>query len=96
MKSTEMNSDNEPPSCVRSPIFLIGQNSRGNWVVQDEAGTRGGLFVGRDEALRYIRLESEHPALVTVEGCLELDVSASAAVAVPALGFAAEPERQVA
>jgi hypothetical protein len=82
MKSTEMNNDNEPPSeppsCLRPPIFLIGQDSGGNWVVQDKAGTRGGLFVDRSEALRYIRLESARYALVTVAGCLELDMSARA------------------
>ena len=78
MKSTEMINDNEPPSCPRPPIFLIGQDSRGNWVVQDKAGTRGGLFVDRGEALRYIRLESARSALVTVASCLELDLSAGA------------------
>jgi hypothetical protein len=93
MKSTEMNNDNEPPSCLRPPIFMIGQDSRGNWVVQDKAGTRGGLFVGRNEALRYIRLESERHALVTVAGCLELDISVPA---VAALSFSAQPERRVA
>ena len=67
MKSTEMNNDSEPPSCgppsckpplYLQPIFMIGQDSRGNWVVRDKSGTRGGLFVDRTEALRYIR---DHP-----------------------------------
>ena len=37
----------EPPSTVPStkPLqFLIGKNSRGNWVVQDERGLCGGLL----------------------------------------------------
>jgi hypothetical protein len=27
----------------------------GNWVVQEQSGNRGGLFVSRDAALRYVR-----------------------------------------
>jgi hypothetical protein len=49
----------------------------GNWVVRDKSGTRGGLFVDRTEALRYIR--SESGASVTAAGCFELDVSAAVA-----------------
>jgi hypothetical protein len=93
MKSTEMNNDDEPPSCP--PIFLIGQDSRGNWVVQDKAGTRGGLFVDRGEALRYIRLESARYALVTVASCLELDMSPSA-ILVPQLESEISSARRVA
>jgi hypothetical protein len=46
----------EPPSTTPStrPLqFLIGKNSRGNWVVQDERGLCGGLFVDRVEALKF-------------------------------------------
>jgi hypothetical protein len=59
---------------------MIGQDSHGNWVVQDQAGTRGGLFVDRAEALRYIRFENGiHPhALVAVSEILELDMNAYA------------------
>ena len=95
MKSTEMNNDNEPPSCLRPPIFMIGQDSRGNWVVQDKSGIRGGLFVDRAEALRYIRFESARHALVTVAGCLELDIP-SLAVASPALCLVDMTKRRVA
>jgi hypothetical protein len=92
MKSTEMNNDSEPPSCeppsceppscepllCLQPIFMIGRDSRGNWVVRDKSGTRGGLFVDRAEALRYIRFESADSVLVTDAGCLELDMTAPA------------------
>jgi len=56
-------------------VFMIGQNSRGNWVVRDQSGVRGGLFIGRAEALRYVRLEAgNHPrAIVMVNGNFELD-----------------------
>ena len=104
MKSTEMNNDSEPPSCgppscksplYLQPIFMIGQDSRGNWVVRDKSGTRGGLFVDRTEALRYIRSESADNALVTVAGCLELDI-AIPNVILPALGLSPSLERRVA
>ena len=36
--------ESEPPSC--SSVFMIGQDSHGNWVVRDQSGLRGGLFVG--------------------------------------------------
>jgi len=48
----------EPPSWSRPPLFMIGQDDRGNWVVQDLKGICGGLFVNRDAALRYVRFEN--------------------------------------
>jgi len=67
----------EPPSCLQFPRFMIGQDRRGNWVVQDQAAICGGLFVNRDAALRFIRSENgdRPPAVVMVSGTLELDVS---------------------
>ena len=64
--------ESEPPSC--SSIFMIGQDSHGNWVVRDQSGLRGGLFVGRAEALRYVRDEAGgHPrAIVMIRGPMEL------------------------
>lgn len=72
-----MEDDAEPPSCSRPPLFMVGQNSRGNWVVQDQTGARGGLFVDRAEALKFARSESgnQPPALVIVSGNLELDLT---------------------
>jgi hypothetical protein len=73
----EKATESEPPSCERPQIFMIGQDSRGNWVVRDQAGLRGGLFVGRAEALRYVRDEagSDPRAIVVVNGAFELDTS---------------------
>jgi len=67
--------ESEPPSC--SSIFMIGQDSHGNWVVRDQSGLRGGLFVGRADALRYVRDEAgNHPrAIIMVNGDFELDTS---------------------
>jgi hypothetical protein len=71
----EKATESEPPSC--SSVFMIGQDSRGNWVVRDQNGLRGGLFVGRAEALRYVRDEARnHPrASVMVNGAFELDTT---------------------
>jgi len=67
----------EPPSSLRYPLFMVGQDSHGNWVVQDQSGIRGGLFVDRTEALRFVRAENgNHPGgFVMVSGIFELDMS---------------------
>ena len=66
----------EPPSRRRPPLFMVGQDGRGNWVVQDKKGMRGGLFVNREAALRYVRSEngSKPQAILIVAGELELDL----------------------
>jgi hypothetical protein len=71
------NNNSEPPSCLKHPLFMIGRDARGNWVVQDQSGVRGGLFVDRAEALRYVRLENGNQpgAVIAVSGVLELDLS---------------------
>ena len=69
----------EPPSSSRSnsSLFLIGKNSRGNWVVQDQKGLCGGLFVDRAEALKFAMFENGNrpQAVIMVPGVLELDMS---------------------
>ena len=73
-------SKSEPPSAnhSRSSLFLIGKNSRGHWVVQDQRGLCGGLFVDRAEALKFAMFENGHrpQAVIMVPGILELDMSA--------------------
>ncbi|HEY1309428.1 MAG TPA: hypothetical protein VGF02_00640 [Pseudolabrys sp.] len=78
----------EPPStasCSTASIFLIGRNSRGNWVVQDQQGVRGGLFVARAEALKFAMFENGNrpQAVVMVPGVLELDMGDKAPAAHP-------------
>ena len=70
----------EPPStsgATASNIFLIGRDSRGHWVVQDERGLCGGLFVDRNKAIRYAMDETgKRPqAIKMVPGIFELDMS---------------------
>lgn len=76
----------EPPSPEPSPsaaLFLIGKDSHGNWVVQDQKGLYGGLFVDRTEALKFVMFENGNrpQAVVMVPGVFELDMSRKAAAA---------------
>ena len=62
-------------------IFLVGRNSRGQWIARDQNGLRGGLFVSRSEAFKFARFENgNRPELVVaVPGVLELDLNAAGA-----------------
>ena len=69
----------EPPSPDgETPnTFLVGRDSRGHWVVQDERGLCGGLFVDRTRAIRFAMDETGRrpQAIRVVPGVLELDMS---------------------
>ena len=77
--------DDEPPSGTlsRAPRFLIGKDSHGRWVVQDQRGLRGGFFINRAEAVRFAMFENGHrpEAIVMVPGIIELDISRRAEAA---------------
>jgi hypothetical protein len=66
-----------------TPLFLIGQNRRGNWVATMKHGLIGGLFINRAAALKFALFENgNHPeAVVAVPGVLELDLGANALAA---------------
>lgn len=67
----------EPP-LLTSALVLIGQNSRGQWVAQEQRGLFGGLFKNRLDALRYALFENGHrpEAIVETASLVELDMSA--------------------
>jgi hypothetical protein len=68
----------EPPSTDRpKSLFRIGRNSRGNWVVQDQSGLCGGLFVDCAEAVKFAMFENGNrpQAVIMVPDILELDMS---------------------
>jgi len=67
----------ERPSCPQHSLFMIGKDSRGNWVVQDQRGKCGGLFVDRVNALRFAMFENGNKpqAVVMVPGVFELNMS---------------------
>jgi hypothetical protein len=74
----------EPPSprtAARIPMFRVGRDSRGHWVVEDQQGVRGGLFVDRAEALKFAMFENgDRPqAVIMVPGILELEIGGSPA-----------------
>jgi hypothetical protein len=49
----------EPPSAGHAKsLFRIGKDSRGNWVVQDQSGLCGGLFVDCAEAVKFAMFEN--------------------------------------
>jgi hypothetical protein len=58
------------------PLFYIGQNRKGRWVVREAGGRRGGLFLFRHSAVRFAREESEASgcALMFINKPLELDI----------------------
>jgi hypothetical protein len=69
----------EPPSTARAKsLFRVGRNSRGNWVVQDQSGLCGGMFVNRTEAVKFAMFENGNrpQAVIMVPGILELDMGA--------------------
>ncbi len=70
----------EPPSPQGSSLYLIGRDSQGRWVVQDQRGLHGGLFVNRAQALKYALFENGHrpQAVVMVPGILELNMTTAA------------------
>jgi hypothetical protein len=78
------NLNSEPPSTnSNSSRYLVGQDSRGRWVVQGTRGLSGGLFINQREAKRYALLETgNHPEnVILVPGVLELDMSRKADIA---------------
>jgi hypothetical protein len=76
----------EPPSPQapsHSSLFRVGKNSHGHWVVQDQKGLRGGIFVDRAEALKFAMFENGNrpQAVIIVPGILELDINNRALMA---------------
>ena len=67
--------EEQPPSCT-SNIVIIGRNSRGNWVAQEQNGLFGGLFVNRAQAMKYALFENGHhpETIVLTSNIVELDM----------------------
>jgi len=88
----------EPPSTLKSPLFLVGRDSHGRWVVRDQEGLCGGLFIGRAEALKFAMFESggRPQAVVMVPGICELDMNARPRTRRPSPALAASPLRRAA
>jgi hypothetical protein len=69
------------PASAKSPLFWVGRNSHREWVVQDESGRCGGIFVDRSEAVRYALSEKgdRQHAVMMIPEIMELDMSRSCA-----------------
>ncbi|SDT46935.1 hypothetical protein SAMN05444158_6276 [Bradyrhizobium canariense] len=78
----------EPPSCT-SNIVIIGRNSRGNWVAQEQNGLFGGLFVNRAQAMKYALFENGHhpETIVLTNNIVELDMHRKASFLPEATGI---------
>ena len=65
----------EPPSCsIVSTIVFVSKNSRGQWVVQEQNGLYGGLFVNRAQAVKFALSENnDHPETIIELPLIELD-----------------------
>ena len=64
-------------SSVTSETLLLGQDSRGHWVVQDPRGQCGGLFLNRAEAVKFALFDGANNrprAVILVNGVIELDM----------------------
>jgi hypothetical protein len=91
----------EPPSivpCLRHRQFQIGRDSHENWVVQDEQGVCGGLFINRIEALRFAMFENGNrpQAVVMVPGVFELAMNRKAAACHASINGNVPTQRKVA
>jgi len=74
---TQSKTQSEPPERRTNNVFLVGQDSRGHWVVQDQRGLCGGLFADRSKAIKFAMDETgrQPQAIVMVSGIVELDMS---------------------
>ncbi len=94
-----MNKSEPPSTGSHAPsIFLVGRDSRGHWVVQDQHGLCGGLFVDRNNAIRFAMDETgQRPhAIKMVSDVIELDMSRPAgAPAQRSAGIATRPEHRL-
>ena len=69
---------NLPLVAASKAYFLLGQNARGMWVIRESTGAKAGVFLSREAAIKFARLESaeEHFAVVYVPDGLEFDYAA--------------------
>ena len=70
-------SDMQPSNPVRH--YLVGRDGEGHWVVRDEAGLTGGLFVSKAAAIRFACFETDHQpnAVLFVPEHIRLPLSGS-------------------
>jgi hypothetical protein len=67
------------------PLFYIGQNEKGRWVVRESEGRSGGLFLFKQWAVRFARRQSEPfgCAIMFLAEPIELDIDSQGRCAGP-------------
>lgn len=62
-------------SRLNDPLFLLGQNGHGQWVIREMHGRMEGLFAARKEAIRFALYESgsSNPTVIPINGPLEME-----------------------
>ncbi|PDT64497.1 hypothetical protein CO683_37825 [Bradyrhizobium ottawaense] len=53
------------------PIVFVGRNQQGNWVVREENGTFGGMFVNRTQAIKFVLKSGRAEAIIEMSPRLE-------------------------
>ena len=66
-----------PPPCSKPSLFMIGKDSRGHWVVQDQHPLCGGVPLLVLEALKFAMFENGNcpEAAIMVPGVIEFDLN---------------------
>lgn len=64
---------------IAASTIFVGKNGHGNWVVREQNGAFGGLFVNRAQAFKYALFQNgDHPeAIIEVSREIELDIPAN-------------------
>lgn len=67
------------------PLFYIGQNRKGAWVVREAEGRSGGLFLFKQSAVRFAHRQCEPQgcAIMYLAGPIELDIDGQGRCTVP-------------
>ncbi len=63
-----------PSYSSSSTIVFIGKDKAGHWVVQEQNGLFGGLFVNRTEAIKYALFENGHHPEMIIELAREIEL----------------------
>ena len=67
----------EPPSCsaAASTVVFIGRDHRGHWVAREQDGLYGGLFISREQAIKYALFENGHHPETIIELPREIELA---------------------
>jgi hypothetical protein len=97
-RSTVANFPRRPDASIINesiPLFYIGQNKKGRWVVREADGRSGGLFLFKQWAVRFARRQSEPSgcAIMFLAEPIELDIDSQGrcATLIPSAKSSSDP-----